>query len=371
MSPIIRRCLLSASFGLAAASSPLLAGPPPFVRTNLVSGAGTALANGAALLSAVATAAPNGCAASNRRWLVRLEPGIFNLGSSGLVMKNCVDIEGSGRDVTTILSQGSPSTITWGAGITAEVRNLTIQNSPPSGQTFAVTLNSSTGALSRVNVIATGTSTVIGVLVSGTGTSPVLSDVAVTASSTANTQSEFVYGLYFNQSTPLVNNVKISIASPNTDNTGIYEISGAAATVDGGAVTVSGGTIDIGIWVSAGCSLNLTRGNVNDAGQQAFGIEDEGGGMVEIAYSVIVAIASNPVADGFGIRESVVAGTVVIQHSTIEGSGFSIADFPSPPLTNRVAMSQLVNPVYPPPGTPFTCVGAYNQSFTLLNGHCL
>jgi hypothetical protein len=43
---------------------------------------------------------------ANNRWLIHIEPGTYNVGTSAINMKPFVDIEGSGRDSTTVVGTG-------------------------------------------------------------------------------------------------------------------------------------------------------------------------------------------------------------------------------------------------------------------------
>ena len=82
-------------------------GPPggPDVRTVFVSPVpGDAAASGAALLAAVA-GIPDASAANP--YLVKVEPGLYDLNGASLAMKEYVDIEGSGEQVTVIVSAAS------------------------------------------------------------------------------------------------------------------------------------------------------------------------------------------------------------------------------------------------------------------------
>jgi hypothetical protein len=72
---------------------------------------------------------------ADHRWLVKLEPGIYDLDGDTLQMHEYVDIEGSGKGVTVIRSNGclagSGDTITGGTvrgTSNAEIRSLTIEN---------------------------------------------------------------------------------------------------------------------------------------------------------------------------------------------------------------------------------------------------
>jgi hypothetical protein len=101
------------------------AGPPgaPSVRTVIVGPAGTATENGTALRAALASITT---ASATNPWLLKIEPGTYDLGTSTLYMKPYVDVEGSGEVVTTIRSAGGGPAVS-GAG-PAEMRLLTVQH---------------------------------------------------------------------------------------------------------------------------------------------------------------------------------------------------------------------------------------------------
>jgi hypothetical protein len=79
-------------------------GDPTYKRTVLVSPVGTDLQNGTALRSALAGITT---ASSSNRFLLKIEPGTFDLGTAPLNMKSYVDIEGSGK-ADTLLKGDSP-----------------------------------------------------------------------------------------------------------------------------------------------------------------------------------------------------------------------------------------------------------------------
>jgi hypothetical protein len=67
-------------------------------------------------------------ASDTEPWLLKIEPGVYDLGVQVLVMKPFVDMEGSGQGVTTITSEGVNTAF---AASDAEIRDLTIQNTFP------------------------------------------------------------------------------------------------------------------------------------------------------------------------------------------------------------------------------------------------
>ena len=73
-----------------------------FERTVVVSGAGTDAENGAALLAAVSAVNAQSPTGANP-WLIKLEPGVFNVGASSAVLSNGMNLEGAGIGVSQIV----------------------------------------------------------------------------------------------------------------------------------------------------------------------------------------------------------------------------------------------------------------------------
>lgn len=80
----------------------------PYVRTAIVSPTpGNDLASGTTLINTLAGLTP--APSSTNRWLLKIEPGIYNTGTTSLVMRSWVDIEGSGVLETTIRGSVGPT----------------------------------------------------------------------------------------------------------------------------------------------------------------------------------------------------------------------------------------------------------------------
>jgi hypothetical protein len=88
--------------------------------TALVSPGATPATGGAALLAALADGPTDGGLR-----LVKLEPGVYDLGAAGLTMRDGMDLEGSGEGVTTLRTRG-PVGVT---GAASELRWLTVEAS--------------------------------------------------------------------------------------------------------------------------------------------------------------------------------------------------------------------------------------------------
>lgn len=93
-------------------------GGEPLRRTVVLHGDGSPTANGTALLNAVA-----GVPATDR-WLVKLEPGVYDLGTSSLSLPSNVDLEGSGDPSSTILSLTAAGTVVASSNTIRLVRIL-------------------------------------------------------------------------------------------------------------------------------------------------------------------------------------------------------------------------------------------------------
>jgi hypothetical protein len=97
---------VSALLGVSAAS----AQTAPFVRTAIVSPTpGNPTASGTTLLTTLAGLSP--APSSTNKWLVKIEPGIFDVGTTAVQMTDYVDIEGSGVLETTIRGNVGPTAV--------------------------------------------------------------------------------------------------------------------------------------------------------------------------------------------------------------------------------------------------------------------
>lgn len=122
-------------------------------RTVIVSPvSGDPVASGTALRNALANIpAPS----STNRWLLKIEPGIYQLQGTALAMRPWVDIEGSGIGATTInlTSQSAPFTATITGASNTELRMLTVEATT---NAIAMSNNNAHPRVYRVRFVATG-----------------------------------------------------------------------------------------------------------------------------------------------------------------------------------------------------------------------
>jgi len=111
----------------------------PFVRTRVVSPVGNPTENGAALVAAVDGITD---ATSTSPWLVRVEPGTFDLAGHTLAVPSDVTIEGAGQFATTLTSSVALSTALSLAG-NNELRDLSFSfdNAAGPGNSFVIHAN--------------------------------------------------------------------------------------------------------------------------------------------------------------------------------------------------------------------------------------
>lgn len=122
---------------------------PGYVRTIIVSPADTPTDSGQALISAVNSIPdPN----EGRVFLVKIEPGVYDLGTDSFKMREYVDIEGSGQNATIITSTAFDN---WDTGTivavnNAELRNLTVENRGDNLYAICIYISSVSPVISNV-----------------------------------------------------------------------------------------------------------------------------------------------------------------------------------------------------------------------------
>jgi hypothetical protein len=111
-----------------------------------------------------------GAPSSTNRCLVKIAPGVYDLGpvppgfTGALRMEPFVDIEGSGQNATRIVASGSSQLPGYPATVATahdtELRDLTVENTGGTGNAFAITAQGvyGTGQISNVTAIATDAS---------------------------------------------------------------------------------------------------------------------------------------------------------------------------------------------------------------------
>jgi hypothetical protein len=270
-----------------------------YARTVLVSPAETAAQSGAALRSALSAIND---ATEAAPVMVKIEPGVYDLGTQPLQMKTWVDIEGSGRLMT--LLKGSVDNPEAGVVIgssNSELRWLSVENVGPGNNCVAIFSMSCTPSFFQVSARASGGNYNFGIL-NGLGASPRILHVTASASGSA-TENHGIYnifsqpvlfcveagasggnmnyglfyfgafgsmnqvsaeasggdqafGVYFNQASPSVTALHADVSGAGANNYGIYLYNSASPTIRNAGVDVRSGPSNTGVYM-ASCSPEI------------------------------------------------------------------------------------------------------------------
>ena len=386
-----------------------------YVKTVLVSPGATNVASGTNLQNALTTATTG--------TLIKLEPGTYDLGTTHLTMTQGVDLEGSGEGLTTITSQvvrGSSSNTSGTVVITnsSEIRFLTIANNGTTTSKAAVYGNGvdKTAKLTNVTIsVSGGGNSSYGINNNGTA-SPTIKNVTITVSGGSND-----FGISnFSSSSPHIQNVTVTAGSSTNSVVGINNDTVSSPIIQNSNVTVTGGNQNFGILTSnnsapaiqnsiiTSSGSNTNTGIYNASNTAAFLIMNStisvsggniGNGILNtssspIIQNVIITVSASGQTNGIfnnansnaAIRNSTISvsggganigiaitlnSALVILNSSVSASGGGNGNS-SISVNNggsaKVGNSQLTGAVF---GSPYTCVGDYDDNFVALGAACV
>ena len=180
-------------------------------------------------------------ASASNPYLVKIEPGTYDLEANSVFMRPFVDIEGSGEGITTItaaLGTGSGTVVTAN---NSELRYVTVKNTgEPNQQVVAIFTETTSPRLSHVTAIASGGLENYGVHTSNGN--PVLSYVSASASGGGQS-----FGLANYNSVMTVLNSTFTAADAAGFNAGYVTTFGGTNKITSSTITASGGAIAIGM----------------------------------------------------------------------------------------------------------------------------
>jgi hypothetical protein len=252
---------------------------------------GNPIAGGTALRSALAgIASPS----STDRWLLKIEPGIYDIGIVSLPMRSWVDIEGSGIGVTTVRGNVDAAPAfdgTINGADNAELRLLTVeaQGTGASSAAIAVSNTNASPRLYRVKLTATAGSP--WGLRAFTG-APLIEECDITATG-VTTASGFAYGVSFKGAAPAgrssILRSKINVSGAGT-NYGVFMLYSQILTLlrDTRIDAVGGGrTYGLnasGPWLGGHESLQIRDSEISSAGGSiaSYGIFFDSGTLVDL-----------------------------------------------------------------------------------------
>lgn len=334
---------------LSAADKTKLDGTVAYVRTVIVSPVvGDTVSSGGALLSALSSISGN---SSTNSYLLKIEPGVYDIGSNPLTMKSYVDIEGSGENATFITATcGSNSFVSTAAAVigaaNSELRNLTLTNT--SSLAYGVGFWAGTSGamrISNVTMNSTGaTNTSYGVRATSSAVLTAFR-ATITATGVGGSTTALAFQSDTGTTISILNSTLTGKGVGGTGNNFGFrtDSSTCVATVDGSTIAASGtATTNYAVYNSFG-TITITNSTVRvdtNASRIAISTNSSSSSIVKISHSLILAF--NP---GNASALSISKGS----SSTVR-VGASLVDSSSV-------------------GTP-TCVHVYDQNFTDLNNVC-
>jgi hypothetical protein len=198
--------------------------------------------------------------------LLKIMPGVYDIGVSTVVMQPYIDIEGSGQNVTVItgtVSNGSwpPSNGVVNGASNAEIRFLTVKSTALGDYGAAILNSSASPAITNVSATASGETDIDNYGVYNASSSPTMTNVMATASNAINSNvgvyntsssptmtnvmaaasgdADTNYGVSNNGSSPTMTNVT-AIAEHGTNNRGVYNVISSSPTMTNVTATASG-----------------------------------------------------------------------------------------------------------------------------------
>jgi hypothetical protein len=323
-------------------------------------------------------------ASESNRYLVKVMPGVYN---ERVVMKEYVDIEGSGELNTRITYTGS-STLqgTLEGANNAELSSLTVENTGGALYTVAIYNNSDSPHLTQVTAIASGGTTNYGVY-NNSSSSPVMTDVSASASGginsygVRNNSSSPVmtgvnasasggtnnYGVYNGTSSPMMTYMSASASGDGSYNIGVYNENSSSPVMTGVNASASGGTYNYGVCNMVSSSPVMTNISASASGG------DVSRGVFNSASSATIhnseISASGATTFNSGIYNAASSGsyTVIVDSSRITASTNTIVN--TSPFTTTIGTSLLSGEHVTGDGT-ITCAGVYDEDYVFYASDC-
>jgi hypothetical protein len=407
-SPALGSSLSPGSIVQHPANSPNLAPSSliTYTHTFIVNSSGSPTQNGADLLDAMTLIANSNPSASNP-YLLKLEPGQYDLDNQALTLLPYVDLEGSGENITVISStignsSYPPTTGTLVAASNTETRFLTILNSDSASNHVAVYThytanvnfihltsiasgsNSSSifndgGAItvrdSKITSSASGNGDSIGLNNYG-GTVTVLNSNISTSTAGSGTGG----GISSYRGTATVQSSNIS-ASGSAHNYGIHNSLSTALTVQNSSISASGGNNNYGLYnyglydlgITGTVTLQSSIFNVS-GGINSYGFYNDLGFTIIKVHSNTFNVSNSTNSHGF-LNNGITTGIVTLQNSNFIASGDTNGyGLNSNSGHVQVGASQLSGTTAPSIATGTgsnICVASYKDDFTALGSNCL
>ena len=285
-------------------------------------------------------------------YVVRIGPGVYNLGATRLVMKPFIDIIGAGQERTIINGTGSATAsegVIHGAN-NAALRDMTVNNSGGTSAAVAIYNLFVAPRIERVTASASGGLTNNYGIINISTASPIMTQVTTSASGGSSSN----IGVYNSSSSPVMTQVSAS-ASGGANSYGVYNDSSSAVMTQVTA-NASNGAVSYGIFNDSSTpTMTLVTANGSGASSNNYGIYNSDSSPI---MKLITANASGGVpTNSFGIANNAFSSPVMSQITTsASGSSFSVG------LANYNSSSPVITQITAIASGPGTSYGIQNLS---------
>jgi hypothetical protein len=276
-----------------------------------------------------------GDASAAKPYVIHLGPGVYDIGTTGIVMKEWVSIQGSGQEATKItgtVSTGAPdatSSILVGANNTS-LSDLTVEN---------------TGEVTSIAIF-------------NFNASPLIERVTATGSSLSNS-----YGVYnWYSFSPTMTNVTATgsgLGSGGLNTTGVFN-EGSSPTMTNVTATGSGGSNNnygVNNRSSSPAMTNVTA--TGSGGAYSYGVHNDSSSPT---MTNVTATGSGG-ANNFGVY--ILSSSPMIKDSSIEGNTVGmVIDGTSTSTGTRVVNSKIVGGVNDGASGTTNCRGTYKADLS-------
>src|SRR6185369_6416691 len=262
----------------------------------------------------------------SNRWLIKLEPGIYNVGTTPVVLQDYVDIEGSGLIESHIQGAFDPTPLLLGGLVrganNSELRNLTIScvSNATTTSCQALSLDHASPRLSQMRILVQGTGTANHWGIRMLDSAPVLDDVDIQVTTTGAHN----YGIvYTGQSAVNVLRSKIVARNASVENLAIVlRDAHTLSSMRDSTLTANGGGNAFGIaYISSSTTDSLVLDNVLISAQGA-SLKGAGIGLYSGSLgSPTVLVEGGRIVgstDGVDFSAFTGTGTVELRHTEIE-----------------------------------------------------
>lgn len=273
-------------------------------------------------------------ASSSKLYLIHLGAGIYNLGSTNIVMKPWVSIQGSGRESTTItgaVSTGifdNSSAVMVGANNVA-LSDMTIENTGGDQYSMAIFNINVSPKMERLTAICTGGSLRnIAVYNSSTSSaSPIMTGVSAFASGNTNNRA-----IVNATSSPFMAGISANASGGTETNYGVLNKESSAPTMITVYAIATGGT--------------NSRGVINNASSPTMmGVTASGTGGSTNSFGVLSKNSSSPF-----IQDSILIGDTKALRILVDSPG------------TRLVNSMVTNGILNDAVTGTQCLGNYDET---------